>query len=88
MPRAPVGRFFYWLMGTTAALPIIAALLMPMLSEAASFSDPPVWAAASALLAYPLFSGAYREDRGKRWAFGLAWALAWTKLVPRSTPAT
>src|SRR6185436_4640600 len=55
VPRAPVGAFFYRLMGTSAALPIGLALVARLRSGAA-WSDPAVLGALVALLAYPLYS--------------------------------
>jgi hypothetical protein len=92
VPVAPVGRFFYRLMGTTAALPILAAALMPILDGEAGRSDAPELAAFAALVGYPAFAGPHREGRATAWWLGLAWSLAWTAaalflVVAQSTSA-
>jgi hypothetical protein len=61
--RAPVGAFFHRLMGTTAALPLLAAALLPPLYAGASLRDPAVVAAAAALLPYPYYSGPVQSRR-------------------------
>lgn len=65
---APVGTFFYRLMGTCAALPLAAALAIRV-RAGTPWSDPGVLGASIALLAYPVYSGAMH---GARRAWGLA----------------
>jgi len=67
VPRAPVGAFFYRLMGTCGALPIAAALFARVRSGA-PWSDAAVLGMALAMLAYPVYAG---PVRGRRWALGL-----------------
>ena len=40
IPRAPLGAFFYRLMGSTALVPIVVALLAPPLFGEGSWSEP------------------------------------------------
>jgi len=70
VPGAPVGSFFYRLMGTTAALPIALALVTR--ASASSLADPVLWSTGLALAAYPLYSG---PIRGRWWVLGLALGL-------------
>jgi len=71
VPRAPVGAFFYRLMGTVAALPIGVALAS-RIAGGAGLGDPAGVAMGLSLLAYPLYSGPLR---GARWGAGLALGL-------------
>ena len=75
IPKAPVGVFFYRLMGTTALVPLLAATLLPPLFGGGSWTDPAVLAAGAACLAFPLFSG---PVKGSRRSAGLWWATACT----------
>lgn len=68
VPPAPVGAFFYRLMGLTAALPVAGALTL-RLRSAVPWSDPAVLASAVALLAFPFYSG---PARVRRFGLGLA----------------
>lgn len=77
VPPAPVGVLFYRLMGTTAAVPIGAALWLRLRSEG-SWLDPAVLGALVALAGYPLFSGAVR---GRSWWVGLALGLLGSALA-------
>src|SRR5262245_57441571 len=77
VPRAPVGAFFYRLMGTCAALPLAAALCARVRAGTA-WSDPVVLGTTAALLAYPFFSG---PARGKRWVLGLGAGLLGSALA-------
>jgi hypothetical protein len=78
VPRAPVGTLFYRIMGTCAFLPILVAVVASFAWGGASAGDPAVWAAALAVLAYPVVSG---PIRGLRWAAGLAWSLLFTAVA-------
>jgi hypothetical protein len=77
VPRAPVGAFFYRLMGTCAALPCGLALA-GRLGSGHAWTDPAVLGAALALLAYPVYSG---PVRGTRWAAGLTAGLLGSALA-------
>jgi hypothetical protein len=92
VPDAPVGTFFYRLMGTCAALPVLAAFVV-RLRDGAPWSDPALLAMGLALCAHPIYSG---PVRGARWRAGLAAALAGSALatawivrqgLPELTPA-
>lgn len=69
--RAPLGVFFFRLMGTTALLPLLVAAVMPVVSKQARWSDPAVLFAAFAVLAYPVYSGPVKA-RTRLWALALA----------------
>ncbi|MEQ1892307.1 MAG: hypothetical protein ABL998_07175 [Planctomycetota bacterium] len=71
VPRAPVGVLFYRLMGTTAALPIGAALWL-RLRAGGEWTEPASLGALVALAGYPLYSGAVR---GASWWVGLGLGL-------------
>jgi len=75
VPEAPVGAFFYRLLGATAALPILVAVAVPVAVGQLAWSDPIVLAAAPALLALPLYAGRFRE---RRFAVGIGVALVGT----------
>ncbi|HIG11557.1 MAG: hypothetical protein ABGY71_09255 [bacterium] len=72
VPRAPVGRLFYRLMGTTALLPLLVAAVLPLTHGERPWSDPAVLSTWAAVAAWPFFSGSLR---GKAWALALGWAL-------------
>jgi hypothetical protein len=72
VPRAPVGDFFYRLMGTTAAVPVLAAGLIPVLADGRSPLEPALLATFAGLLAWPFYSG---RTRGAAWAGALGWGL-------------
>lgn len=80
--RAPVGTFFYRLMGTTALVPLLAAAFLPTLFAETPWTDPGVVAAGLACLAFPIFSGPIKSSRrsaGLFFATACAGAsLAWT----------
>lgn len=78
VPRAPVGAFFYRIMGTAALVPILLAAAMPPATGEGSWTDPPVVAALVAALAYPVYAG---PVRGGRWAIGLAVGIAATAVA-------
>lgn len=77
VPPAPVGRFFYRLMGTCAALPLAAALAL-RLRASSGWSDPAVLGATLALAAFPLTLDA--APRRRFWA-GMAAALLGSALA-------
>jgi hypothetical protein len=68
VPPAPVGRFFYRLMGTCALLPMACALALRVRSEA-GWADPAVIGVGLALAAFPLYLDA---APGRRFGLGLA----------------
>lgn len=72
VPKAPVGTLFYRVMGTTALVPVLIGVGMPLQSGELSPEQPVVWAAALPVLAYPFYSGPLR---GPRWALALGTAL-------------
>jgi hypothetical protein len=77
VPPAPVGAFFYRLMGSVAALPLLVALAL-RLRSGAPWSDPANLGAGLALLAWPVYSGPLR---GARWGTGLAAGLLGSALA-------
>jgi hypothetical protein len=77
VPDAPVGTFFYRLMGTCAALPIAVALAV-RLGAGAPWSDPAVLGMGLALGAHPIYSG---PMHGARWRAGLGAGLAGSALA-------
>jgi len=76
VPPAPVGRFFYRLMGSCAALPIGAALVLRL--RAGAGADPAVLGAGLALLAFPLTLDAAPRARFRA---GMALALLGSALA-------
>mgnify|MGYP006908281536 CR=1 FL=1 len=72
VPRAPVGAFFYRLMGTTALVPLLAAVAMPVTAGGRPWHDPRGLAVLVSFLSYPLYAGPFR---GLRWAAGLGLGL-------------
>lgn len=75
VPKAPVGAFFYRLMGTSALVPILIAAGAPLMTGARAWSDPVILCAGVAVLAYPFFSG---PVRGARWGIALGLGLLGT----------
>ncbi|MEM7516406.1 MAG: hypothetical protein AAF368_05740 [Planctomycetota bacterium] len=77
VPKAPVGRFFYQLMGGSAAVPLLLALIFPLAAaeegQRASWSDPRVLITAVALLGLVFVSG---FTRGRNWVVALSLTLA------------
>ena len=73
--RAPLGVFFFRLMGTTAMLPLLAAAVLPVWSGLVPWSEPAVLLSALGVLAYPFYSG---PVRGRRRGVALAVAIAGT----------
>jgi hypothetical protein len=76
--RAPLGAFFYRLMGTTALVPLLAAFLLPPLFGGHGWQDPAIVAAGLACLAFPIFSGPVKSSQR---AAGLAWATVWAAVA-------
>lgn len=72
VPQAPVGKFFYRLMGSAALVPLLVAALLPVMAGGLSWSEPAVLVTWLAVLAWPLYSG---PARGARFGVGLALAL-------------
>lgn len=73
VPRAPVGRFFYRLMGTVAALPVALAFVARL--EHGAGVDAAAVGMGLSLAAWPFYSGGVR---GGRWAVGLGAGLLGT----------
>ncbi len=71
VPRAPVGRFFYRIMGTTAAVALLGALSIPIATGSRIWSDRAVLSTLLALLAYPLYSG---PGQKRYWRMGIGLA--------------
>ncbi|MFT7676873.1 MAG: hypothetical protein ACI8QC_000849 [Planctomycetota bacterium] len=71
IPKAPLGLFFFRLMGTTAVVPLLAAGLLPPLYSGGAWSDPTTVAALVAIASFPLLVGPVRT--GTRF-LGLIWA--------------
>jgi len=78
VPKAPVGTLFYRVMGTSAFVPILVAVLAPPLTGEAAWTDPLVLAGMLPLATYPFYSG---PVRGRRWAVALGLALAGTAVA-------
>ena len=74
VPRAPVGTLFYRIMGTTALVPLLAAVLIPVLTGNAAWTDAGTVLGALAIVGYPIYSGPVR--RGARWGAALGLALS------------
>ncbi len=71
MPRAPMGVFFFRMMGTTALLPLLAAGVLSVQFGGLGWADPLVLAALAGCLGFPLFSGPTRAGRR---LLGLGWS--------------
>jgi hypothetical protein len=78
--RAPLGVFFFRLMGTTAVLPILVAIVMPVTSGLAEWTDPVPLAASLAVLSYPFYTGPVKAAR-RLIALGVAIAGSGAALV-------
>ncbi len=72
VPKAPVGTLFYRVMGTTALVPVLVAIGVPLSTEARTWSDPTVLASLLAVISYPVYSG---PVRGRLWGLALGLAL-------------
>lgn len=72
IPRAPLGVFFFRMMGTTAALPLAAAALGATQLEGRPWRDPVVLAALCALAAFPFVQAPVRAQRR---ALALWWSV-------------
>jgi len=86
--RAPLGVLFFRLMGTSALLPSLLAVAMPLAADRSRWSEPAVFFAAGAVALYPVYSGPVRASR-RRIVLWLALACAGAALVAsvRSVPA-
>lgn len=71
IPKAPLGTFFYRLMGSTALLPLLVALAAPPLFGGREWVEPRSIACAAAALGFPFFSG---PVRGGRRLLALLWS--------------
>ena len=72
MPRAPMGVFFWRMMGVTALIPLLAAGVMSALYGELAWSDSLVVASLAPCLGFPLFAGSGKAERR---LLGLGWAL-------------
>lgn len=61
--RAPLGPFFHRVMGTAALAPLLAAAVLPVSEDPASWSDPQVLLTLAAVALYPGYSGPLRSAR-------------------------
>ena len=75
VPKAPVGRLFYRLMGTSAALPLAVAAFAPPAWGGARWDEPAVIAAALGLAAWPAIAAPLR---GAGFWAALSWSIAAT----------
>jgi len=75
VPRAPVGTFFYRIMGTAALVPTLLALALWLTSHERAAPRGALLAAGLAALCYPVYAG---PVRGRAWALGLGLAAAAT----------
>ena len=82
VPKAPVGAFFYRIMGTTAMVPLLVATVVPVLVGQAAWTDLTVLAGLVTVLAYPFYSG---PMRGWKWSAGLGVALLGTAVALASS---
>ena len=55
--HAPLGTFFFRMLGTTALIPILVAIILPISAHGVSWRDPVALCAGLAVLTYPLYSG-------------------------------
>jgi len=77
VPKAPVGKLFYRVMGATAMLPIAAAAGVPLYTGTWGFNEPIVWCSGLALLGWPFIAGG-AGGVGRRWLPAMVWSSAWT----------
>ena len=73
--RAPLGLFFNYMMGFTAALPLMAAFVSPPLLTGTPWTDPVTLACGAALLGIPVLAGPVRNKVRR---VGAYWCTAWT----------
>lgn len=88
--RAPLGTFFFRLMGTTAALPIAIAAVLPPLSGELAWTTPSVVLAGLSVLAWPVYSGPVAvRRRAPALLFAIACAgAALVHVVATTTPVS
>jgi len=72
VPRAPVGVFFYRLMGGAALVPLLVAGILPLAYGGLQWSEPALVATWAGVLAVPFYAG---KTRGAAWAAALGWGL-------------
>ena len=77
VPKAPVGKLFYRVMGTAALVPLLAAVVLPLWITR-TFDDPAVALAGVGVLAYPLYASFAGPMHARRWAVALGVALVAT----------
>jgi hypothetical protein len=63
--RAPLGTFFFRVMGVTALVPLLAALTLPVFVAQEGWSEPGRLGAGLAVLSFPLYSGSVRVTTRK-----------------------
>lgn len=73
--RAPLGLFFNYMMGFTAALPLMVACAAPPLLTGTPWTDPVTLACGAALLGMPILAGPVRNKVRR---VGAWWSTAWT----------
>ena len=78
IPKAPMGPFFYRMMGTTLLIPLLMAGLMPPLFAEGSWAAPITLSALAAALAFPVIQGPVRQRTRFR---ALLWGTACTGLA-------
>lgn len=83
--RAPMGMFFFRLMGTTALLPLLVAFVAPPMFGGGAWTDGAVVASGTACLSFPLLVGTAKSSR--RFAAGL-WSTAWCAVALAFTVRT
>jgi hypothetical protein len=71
--RAPLGKFFWLLMGTTLLLPLLVVLIALPKFGGGTTNDPELWLVGLAALAFPFTSG---PVRARRRLFALCWSTA------------
>ncbi len=87
LTRAPLGPFFFRLMGTTAFLPLLLAAVAPIGFAEVSPARPSVLATFAAALAYPIHSGPVRARwRGPAQWWSTVWIAIALFLTLRATP--
>jgi len=77
VPKAPVGTLFYRVMGTTALVPVLVAIGVPLATETRAWGDPSILASLLAVISYPIYSG---PVRGRLWALALGLGILGTAL--------
>ena len=74
VPRAPVGKLFYRVMGTTVLVPMLAAVGVPLWTTRDA-SDPAMLLAGIGIVAYPFYSRYAGPMHARRWAIAIGLSL-------------